>query len=103
MENALVKIKRAVLAGKYAFSEKARVEMREDGLEEMDVVESIMNAVAIWKTLRSTSALRSHSKERLYVIQSVNMDGLPIYTKGKWVGESHNETFYFLISSKRAS
>ena len=49
MEDVLVRIKRAVLAGRYAFSEKARTEM--------DVVESILNAVAIYKTLRSRSPL----------------------------------------------
>jgi len=43
----LIKIKRAVLAGRYAFSEKARMEMEIDGITEMDVAESILNAVAI--------------------------------------------------------
>lgn len=33
----LVRIKRAVLAGRYAFSKKARVEMEGDGLTELDV------------------------------------------------------------------
>ena len=52
MEDVLVRIKRAVLAGRYVFSEKARTEMKADGLADMDVVESILNAVAIYKTLR---------------------------------------------------
>lgn len=41
MQNILVRIKRAVLAGNYAFSEKARLEMEADSLTELDVAESI--------------------------------------------------------------
>lgn len=101
MSDVLVRIKRAVLAGHYAFGEKARMEMEADGLTELDVAESILNAVAISKVIRSTSPLRRHPKERLYVIQSTNLNGLPIYTKGKLVSEDDAETYYFLISSKR--
>jgi hypothetical protein len=39
MADVLVRIKRAVLAGRYAFSEKARIEMEVDGITELDVVE----------------------------------------------------------------
>lgn len=53
MSDILIRIKRAVLAGRYAFSEKARFEMEVDGLAELDVAESILNAVAIYKRLRS--------------------------------------------------
>jgi hypothetical protein len=102
MSNVLVRIKRAVLAGRYAFSEKARVEMEADGLTHLDVAESILNAVAIYKTLRSRSPFRSQRKEYVYVIQSTNLDGLMIYTKGKLVREADAETYYFLISSKKA-
>jgi hypothetical protein len=49
MSDILVRIKRAVLAGRYAFSEKARLEMESDALTELDVAESILNAVAILK------------------------------------------------------
>lgn len=102
MSDILVRIKRAVLAGRYVFSEKARVEMEADGLTELDVAESILNAVAIYKTIRSTSLFRRNTKERLYIIQSTNLNGLPIYTKGKLVVEAGMETYYFLISAKRA-
>ncbi len=102
MANVLVRIKRAVLAGRYAFSEKARREMEVDGLAELDVAESILNAAAICKTIRSRSLFRKSGRERLYVIQSTNLDGLAIYTKGKLVAEAGAETYYFLISSKRA-
>ncbi|MEW6686142.1 MAG: hypothetical protein AB1393_08055 [Candidatus Edwardsbacteria bacterium] len=101
-DDILVRIKRAVLAGHYAFSEKARLEMEADSLTELDVAESILNAVAIYKILRSRSPFRKQAKEYLYVIQSTNLDGLMIYTKGKLVREAGVETYYFLISSKKA-
>ena len=90
-----------MLAGRYAFSEKARIEMEVDDLTELDVAESILNAVAIYKRLRSSSLSRSKRREYLYVIQSTNLDGLAIYTKGKLVQEAEIETYYFLVSSKR--
>jgi len=102
MTTELVAIKRAVLAGRYAFSDKARVEMEADGLTELDVVESIANAVAIYKRLRSTSVERRRPREYLYVIQSTNLLGTMIYTKGKLVKERADFTYYFLVSSKRA-
>lgn len=102
MSDILVKIKRAVLAGRYAFSEKARLEMEVDGLTELDVAESILNAVAIYKKIRSTNPARKTSREYLYIIESANLDGLAIYTKGKLVREAGQDTYYFLISSKRA-
>jgi len=102
MTDVLVRIKRVVLAGHYTFSEKARLEMETDSLTELDVAESILNAVAIYKTLRSRSPYRRHAKEYLYVIQSTNLDGLMIYTKGKLVHEAGIETYYFLVSSKKA-
>ena len=102
MTDVLVRIKRAVLGGRFVFSNKARQEMEEDVLTELDVVESILNAVAIYKKIRSTSPLRRQAREYLYVIQSTNLSGLPIYTKGKLVSEAGLETYYFLVSSKRA-
>lgn len=102
MSDVLARIKRAVLAGHYAFSEKARIEMEIDAITELDVAESILNAVAIYKKVRSTSVQRRSRQEYLYVIQSPNLDGLAIYTKGKLVHEADVETYYFLISSKKA-
>lgn len=49
MSDLLVRIKRAIIARKYSFSEKALWEMDADGITEDDVVESILNAVAIYK------------------------------------------------------
>jgi hypothetical protein len=76
--------------------------MDASAITDWDVVESILNAVAIYKTLRSTSPLRK-SREYLYVIRSPNLEGLAIYTKGKLVRRAGVETYYFLISSKRAT
>jgi len=102
MSDILIRIKRAVLAGHYAFSEKAQMEMESDGLTELDVAESILNAVAIYKRLRSDSPYRQQNREYLYVIQSTNFEGLVIYTKGKLVKDQATETYYFLISSKKS-
>lgn len=98
----LVRIKRAVIAGRYSFSEKARVEMEADSLTELDVAESIANAVAVYKRLRSRSSSRTARIEYLYVIQSTNLEGLMIYTKGKLVRNADEDHFYFLVSAKRA-
>jgi hypothetical protein len=76
--------------------------MEADGLTELDIAESILNAVAIYKRVRSRSLHRPRAKEYLYIIQSTNLNGLAIYTKGKLVKESNRETYYFLVSSKRA-
>lgn len=100
--HVLVRIKRAVLAGRYAFSEKARLEMEADRLTELDIAEAILNAVAIFKKVRSTNPLRKRPREYLYIIQSTNLEGLLIYTKGKLVKEAGQDSYYFLVSSKRA-
>jgi hypothetical protein len=100
--DVLVRIKRAVLAGRYAFSDKAQVEMECDGLTDLDVAEAILNAVAIFKKIRSTNPLRKRRREYLYIIQSTNLEGLLIYTKGKLVKEAGQDSYYFLVSSKRA-
>lgn len=102
MTDILVRIKRSILAGRYAFSEKARIEMEADGLTEFDVAESIINAVAIYKRLRSRSRRRSSRVEYLYVIQSTNLEGVMVYSKGKLVREHGEDHFYFLVSAKRA-
>ena len=96
MREILVRIKRAVLNGRYAFSEKARMEMESDRLAELDIAESILNATTIYKTVRSTSLSRRGTRERLYVIESTNLTGPSVYTKGKLVKEVGQEIYYFL-------
>ena len=102
MSDVLVRIKRAVLVGRYAFSEKARIEMEADSLTESGVAESIINAVAIYKRLRSRSASRRRRIEYLYVIQSTTFEGVMVYSKGKLISQGGEDKFYFLVSSKRA-
>ena len=100
--DVLIRIKQAVLAGRYVFSEKARSEMETNDLTEVDIAESILNADAIYKKVRSTSPLRKRRREYLYIIQSTNLDGLVIYTKGKLVEVAGVETHYYLVSTKEA-
>jgi hypothetical protein len=76
--------------------------MEIDGITELDVAESLLNAVAIYKIIRSKSPYRRGKRENLYVIQSTNLEGLPIYSKGKLVKEQGQDFYYFLISSKKA-
>jgi hypothetical protein len=102
MENALVRIKRAVLAGHYRFSVKAREEMDNDAIDTRDVVEAVVSASSIQKTIRSTSAYRKHRREMLYIIVSPTLSGLLLYTKGKLEREHGEDVYYFLISCKRA-
>jgi hypothetical protein len=100
--DVLMRIKWAVLSGRYRFTNKARIEMKTDDLTELDVAESILNARDIYKKLRSTSPSRTKRREYLYVIRGTNLDGLVIYTKGKFAEAEGAETYYFLVSSKRA-
>jgi len=65
-------------------------------------IKSIINAVAIYKRLRSRSPFRSRRLEFLYVIQSTTYDGVMVYSKGKLITEGGEDKFYFLVSSKRA-
>jgi hypothetical protein len=102
MSDVLVRIKRAVLEGRVRFTDKARTELAVDGLTELDAIESLSSAVAVYKTLRSRST-RHPRGEKLYVIQSTNFAGLFIYTKGKFArARDGTEFFYVLISAKRS-
>ena len=49
MNVVLLRIKRAVLAGYYRFSERALIELEGDGLSKLDVVESISTSAVIYK------------------------------------------------------
>jgi hypothetical protein len=95
----LIRIKRCALTNRLRLTNKAREEMDADDLELIDIRESLVNAVEIYKTIRSTNP-RTRRRERLYIIQSPNLSGVDIYTKGKLVKEDDQDTFYLLISSK---
>jgi hypothetical protein len=64
------------------------------------VYESILNAPAIFKALRSRNP-QTKAVEKLYVIKGLTFDGLDIYTKGKILRKLGVDIFYVLISSKR--
>jgi hypothetical protein len=96
--DVLKRIKGLILRRRYRFSYKARDELVADGLEETDILEAIMNADRIKKTIRSSA----RPGEKLYVIESPDFHGTLIYTKGKFAQEAGKEIFYFLISSKRS-
>ena len=66
------------------------------------MLESIVNANAIKKTVRSRSRSRELSRELLYVIESPTYTGVWIYTKGVLRRKGNQEIFYVLVSSKLA-
>lgn len=100
--DAIVRIKRLVIARRVLFTEKAEIEMAADSLTPELVYESILNAPAIFKALRSRDP-RTRKPERLYVIKGLTFDGLDIYTKGKILTKEGIDIFYVLVSSKRST
>ena len=97
-----VRIKRLVVARRVVFTEKAETEMIVDSLTPELVYESILNAPAIFKAIRSRNP-HTNRPEKLYVIKGLTFDGLGIYTKGKILSKEGAEVFYVLISSKRST
>ena len=100
--DTLIRIKRLVIARRVLFTQKAESEMAADGLTPELVYESILNAPAVFKVLRSQNP-RTKKTERLYVIKGLTFDGLDIYTKGKILMKEGVDVFYVLISSKRST
>lgn len=100
--DAFVRIKRLVIARRVLFTQKAELEMAADSLTPDLVYESILNAPAIFKALRSRNP-RTGKAEKLYVIKGLTFDGLGIYTKGKLLSKEGIDVFYVLISSKRST
>jgi hypothetical protein len=103
MDHRLVKIKRMVVGGRYDFTVKADLECAADDLTREDVVESILTAQFL-RCKKSTSPWRRGQRERVYIIESFNFEGIAIYSKGVIRRRSGYEpTFYILISGKRSS
>lgn len=100
--DALVRIKRLVIARNVLFTEKAESEMAADALTPELVYESILNAPTIFKSLRSRNP-NTKKTERLYIIKGLTFDGLDIYTKGKILTRKGVDIFYVLISTKRST
>jgi len=96
----LSKIKRLAIARKLIFTRKAEDERLLDGLTIDDIIESITRAAAIKKIIRSKSSGRVLKKEKLYIIESPNLSGTWIYTKGTTRKTKDGDVFYVLVSSK---
>ena len=90
------------LRSRAAFNSRSRPRKNvlRDGLSVEDVLESIVNANAIKKVLRSRSKSRTLAREYLYVIESPNFSGMWVYTKGTIRHHDDREIFYVLVSSK---
>lgn len=101
MEKVLYKIKRLILKGDYKFTDKAETEMYVTGITRTDVLEAIVNALGIDKVMKSTSPGKTHKGEKVYVIQGVTYDNIPIYTKGTIKQFNGKDILYILISAKR--
>lgn len=101
--DVLLQIKRLALFGRVEFTEKARLEIESDDLNEDEVVESLVNAQRIDKVIRSRSRSRRSSHEKLYIIKSLSYRGTYIYTKGTIVRHEEGDVFYILVSSKIAT
>ena len=103
MDHRLVKIKRLVATGHYEFTLKADLECAADGLLRDDVIESILSAQFL-RMKNSNSPWRKGRRERIYIIESFNFEGVPIYSKGviREVSE-HESEFYIIISGKRST
>jgi len=99
--DTLIKIKRLAYRGKVAFSEKALAEMSREQIDPDMVIEAILNAPTISKTIRSRNP-KTGEREYLYVLFGYTYAGLILYTKGKIQKENDEERLYLLISSKRS-
>ncbi len=97
-----MRIKKLVVRGDVRFTEKARRELDDDGLQPEDALEAILSAPGIRKTMRSRSPRRAARRELLYVIVGVTFDGIPVYTKGVIRREEGHDVLYILVSSKRS-
>ena len=98
----LLRIKRCCLLGRVVFTEKAEDEHLADGLAREDVIEAVVNAPAVYKTLRSGVASRGRRRELLYVILGITHEGILVYTKGALRRHGREEHFYVFISAKRS-
>ncbi len=98
----LARIKYLVIRNRISFTRKAQDEMDIDQLTRDEIREAILNAAVISKTVRSKNP-QSGAVEKLYVIKSVTLQGIFVYTKGKFDKIENEEVFYVFIASKRST
>src|SRR5437870_10499833 len=94
LDPTLVRIQELMRRGEYEFSVKARLEMQAEVIGERDVVQSILNAASIYKSVRSTSPRRRRRREYLHIIVSPDSTGTMLYTKGKITNNGSREIYY---------
>jgi len=63
--------------------------MESDRITELDVAESILNAVAIYKKIRSTSVYRQRRAEYLYVIEAQISTVSRFTQKDNWLASQY--------------
>ncbi len=98
----LLRIKRCCLTRRVILSSKADAERVSAHLSLDDVLEAVVNAPAIYKTLRSRSTGRAVRNERLYVIVGFTHEGIFVYTKGALRRFAGEDWFYLFVSAKRS-
>ncbi|GMV19577.1 MAG: hypothetical protein AMXMBFR56_78010 [Polyangiaceae bacterium] len=98
----LLRIKRCCLTGRVVFTDKADTERVAGGLSHADVIEAIVNAPAVYKTLRSRASVRRRRSEKLYVIIGITHEGIHVNTKGALRTVEGEDVFYLLVSAKRS-
>jgi len=64
----LIRIKRLIILGRYYFTDKAEIEIERESLTEEEVLEAIINAPIITKTIRSDRKSSEGTPEYLYII-----------------------------------
>jgi hypothetical protein len=102
MDHRLVRIKRLVTAGRYEFTVKADLERAADGLTREDVLESIVRAQFL-RVKNSTSPWLPGKRERVYIIESFNFDGVPMYSEGVIRQRVADEPEFYILSSGKRS
>ncbi|MCC6668713.1 MAG: hypothetical protein IT375_33515 [Polyangiaceae bacterium] len=85
----LLRIKRCCLSGRVVFTDKADTER-------------VVNAPAVYKTLRSRALVKQRRNEKLYVVIGITHEGILVYTKGALRNLEGEEVFYLLVSAKRS-
>jgi hypothetical protein len=98
----LLRIKRCCLFGRVVFTEKAEDEHLASGLTRDHILEAVINAPALYKTLRSRASGRWARRETLYIVVGITHEGILVYTKGALRRFSGQDYFYLFVSAKRS-
>lgn len=97
--DTLSRIKQLALHRQIRLTEKEQLEVWRDGLVEDDLIESIVNAPRIDKTIRSRHPITG-VPEKLYILKGRTFSGQLIYTKGTIRRDEDRDIWYVLVSGK---